>query len=294
MEPEDYEEKTIKVDKISDTEEIIDIVNDSEPIVEKPEPIKKVEEPEVKVTKPIIIPNTNGPLDRGGTPNKRLNNVKKVHINDTISSLEAELHRLQKQHFDMPMPKGDAKIKRKRYVINTKIKKAQKKLDAFKISQVNKEPIQENDVEKYENLAKQIGYTTKNMKAMSKFQFQCEKTNILDKAMRTYTESAKVITEWIIVISQGTDNYKTVSGYSINLRKNRKNIELQVKRCLIREGMKGKNMADMFSNPYIGLGIALGFPLVTTYMANRNPNLKKNSPTRQNSNEKVSLGSRNR
>jgi len=205
----------------------------------------------------------------GGTKLKSISEADKDANSRSIDSLILQRDRLQQEYLELPKPQGDPKIKRKRYYVNKKIKDIEKKIDGIRKAVTNKEPIQNEDLEKFENLAKMIDYKHTPLGLMDRVQFEIEKKNIFDKADKVYKNHAKVISDYIIMMSHVTDGYQSVAGYSLDLEKGKDRLELQVKKALIHEGMKGNQLADSFSNPYIGLGMALAFPLIERNQFNK-------------------------
>ncbi len=205
----------------------------------------------------------------GGAKLESISNADMSPTARTIDSLKVERDRLQKEFDELPKPRGDAKIKRRRYYVNKKIKDIEKKMDSMQKAKLNKDPVDLSDAEKYENLAKQIGYKHTPLGLLDRVQFELEKKNILDKADKIFNDQAKIISDYLVMMSHVTDGYECVSGYSMDLTKGKDRLQLQVKKCLIHEGMKGNQFADAFSNPYIGLSMAIGMPLFARYSYNR-------------------------
>jgi len=270
----------------------------------KPEK-KSEEEDDIDITSGLK--KVKGAFDAlpGGAKLKSLSIADKDPNYRTFDSLKLERDRLQKEFDEIPKPKGDPKIKRRRYYINKKIKDIEKKMSEIKKFKINKDPIDFDEVEKYENLSQQIGYKHTPLGLMDRVQFELEKKNILDKADKIFNEQAEIISQYIIMMSHCTDSWQSVSGFSLDLTKGKDRLTLQVKKCLIHEGMKGNQFADAFSNPYIGMCMALGMPLFARYSYNKaNPpqlmeGEKKNTQNngkmdnRRQSTIKVEMGKQN-
>lgn len=209
-------------------------------------------------------------------------------INNTtkrsISSLKAERDRYLSEREKLGMPNGNSAIKRKRFTLNKKAKSLNIKINALeKLSIEKKGDVEKDEITKFKNLANSISYMPGNLCMMSRELFEIEKMNILEKADKIYVQPAKIITDYILMMSHATDGIHKISGYSLDLKQSRSSVELNVRKCLIQNAMQGRDIANVTSNPYIGLGIALIMPLAARFLYNRSElkdaKLDKNSKT---------------
>ncbi len=217
------------------------------------------------------IKNIKGAFDtvKGGSKLKGLNTSINGPNSRTFDSLKMERDRLQKEFEDLPMPKGDKKLKHKRYYTNKKIKEVEQKMAEVQKAKINKDPIDLEDAEKFENLAQQINYKCTPLALMDRVHFEIEKKNILSKADKCFNDQSELIATHLIYMSHITDGYECIAGYSLDLAKGKDQLKNQIKKALIYEGMKGRQVADMFGNPYIGLGLALSLPMFARYQYNK-------------------------
>jgi len=249
------------------------------------------------VVKPPPLTNTTGAFDnprptdiynrgvKGGiTPLRgRISNIQKqiTEENDPKSDvftgklqrLQQQMTELQRKREEMPMPKDSDNPKKTKIVRaanSRKMRALQKQIDAMQVVKTKSLPKPDDfEHEKYTNLADKIGYKTCGLNQMDRITFEMTKKSIIDRANRFYSDGAEVAADYLIMMSSVTNGYSSLYGYSFDLTKNRQNLVDQIKKCMIYEGMKGRDMLDHLGNPWVGFGLLMCAPILTRYTHNR-------------------------
>jgi len=194
---------------------------------------------------------------------------KLAGLEETSDEINAKIVKLQYEFDNVPKPwTGENKTKRanlKKEIssLKTKLDTAVGKIE-FNMTNMTEE------VECYNNLAVNIGYKIGNLKNMNKVDFIEEKISILQAASKYYKNNAKTVASFILDLSKATDGSRLLNGYSALLGTKKDEIEDNVKKIFIKEGMKpGSTQLAWINNPYIMLALSMGLPALAIISINK-------------------------
>jgi len=251
----------------------------------------------IKLTKPIKIePNLGPKPDLNPKEEPKIVEIKKEQpsINEiksggkkleflsketpkivsSIDGLRLQKVALEEQIKDLGKISKDEKDKlEKRRLLKAQIKALELEINSIKIEL--KPEMTADSADKFNKLAKEIGYNGVDLKQLTKEKQESEKKNILTYADKQYTEPSKIASNVIIQFTHIADGFDNFKGYSSEIEKNRIALEDAVKKVLIQEGLNGNQATKIISNPYMYLGIVLGAPLIGVYLQNKSGQDKK-------------------
>lgn len=189
-----------------------------------------------------------------------------------LKSLDNKIKEKELEYAKTPQPRTGKTpeekifIKKKREEMRSELKRLKSVFQ--KAKQDTGDLVFTDDVNKIKNLAASVNYPLKKeLNKIDIVEFEKVKQNVYFKALQYFDQQAKLATLGTIKIIECMETFPYGKGCSTNIKENAEQIKNSYN--LICIDLAQKNIdPTKFLNPYAMLGVAIGGPVLLTFMAN--------------------------